>query len=67
MRDIVLLIINVRTLSGLPRSIRQELRGIFLGAVLIGPFEGSRWRGGCGEGLWDLDDRMALGGRFGKG
>ena len=25
------------------------------GAVLIGPFEGSRWRGGCGESLWDLN------------
>ena len=25
------------------------------GAGLIGPFEGSRWRGGCGDGLWDLN------------
>ena len=25
-----------------------------LGAVLIGPFEGSRWCGGCGW-LWDFD------------
>ena len=33
---------NDRTLSGLPRSMRQACAGIFLGAVLIGPFEGSR-------------------------
>jgi hypothetical protein len=34
------------------------------GAVLIGPFEGSRWRGGCGEGLWDLNGRFLLGWRI---
>ena len=28
-----------------------------VGAVLIGSFEGSRWRGGCGEWLWDLNER----------
>ena len=32
-----------------------------VGAVLIGPFEGSRWCGGCGERLWDLDGRFRLG------
>jgi hypothetical protein len=35
---------NDRTLSGLPRPRRTDLRKISLGAVLIGPFEGSRWR-----------------------
>jgi len=33
---------------------------IFSGAVLIGPFEGSRWRGGCGGELWDLDGAIRL-------
>jgi hypothetical protein len=32
-------------------------------AVLIGPFEGSRWYGGCGEFLWDLNGRSQLGQR----
>jgi hypothetical protein len=38
---------NARTLSGLPRqgSGMSQILGV---AVLIGPFEGSRWRGGCG-------------------
>jgi hypothetical protein len=40
--------IDDRTLSGLPRPRHTDLREISLGAVLIGPFEGSRWRGGCG-------------------
>jgi hypothetical protein len=35
--------------------------GLSHGAVLIGPFEGSRWRGGCGEYLWDLNGRSRLG------
>ena len=38
-----------------------------VGAVLIGPFEGSRWRGGCGEGLWDLNGRLRLAGHFFQG
>ena len=38
-----------RTLSGLPPTTTHDLREISHGAVLIGPFEGSRWRGGCGE------------------
>src|SRR5271170_28676 len=42
---------NDRTLSGLPRwDARRSVR-IFFGAVLIGPFEGSRWRGGCGRAM----------------
>ena len=40
---------NDRTLSGLPPTKTHDLREISHGAVLIGPFEGSRWRGGCGE------------------
>jgi hypothetical protein len=28
---------------------------VFSGAVLIGPFEGRRWCGGCGCGLWVLN------------
>jgi len=36
----------------------------FVGAVLIGPFEGSHWRGGCGEGLWDLNGQFRLGQRL---
>ena len=42
-------LINDRTLSGLPPTTTHDLREISHGAVLIGPFEGSRWRGGCGE------------------
>jgi hypothetical protein len=34
------------------------------GAVLIGPFEGSRWRGGCGGELWDLDRAIRRTKRF---
>jgi hypothetical protein len=33
-----------------------------VGAVLIGPFEGSRWGCGCGERLWDLNGRFRLAG-----
>jgi hypothetical protein len=39
---------------------KQEVAAPFHGAVLIGPFEGSRWRGECGEGLWDLNGRFLL-------
>jgi len=35
-----------------------------VGAVLIGPFEGSRWCGGCGASLWDLNGRSRLGQRL---
>jgi hypothetical protein len=35
-----------------------------VGAVLIGAFEGSRWRGGCGERLWDLNGGSRLGQRL---
>ena len=38
--------------------------GCVVGAVLIGPFEGSRWGGGCGEGLWDLNEGSLLGWRL---
>jgi len=39
---------------------KQEVAAPFHGAVLIGRFEGSRWRGGCGEGLGDLNGRFRL-------
>ena len=40
--------------QGCPGQRRVGSGVVSSGAVLIGPFEGSRWCGGCG-GLWDLD------------
>jgi hypothetical protein len=37
------------------------------GAVLIGSFEGSRWRGGCGGWLWDLNRAIPFAGDVWQG
>ena len=51
---------NVRILSGLPRTRGWVAAWDLVGAVVIGPFEGSRWRGGCVGELWDLDGAIRL-------
>ena len=55
-------LINVRSLSGLPRKKKcGDAQVGVVGAVSIGSFELSRWRGGRG-GLWDFNPSVLVAG-----